>query len=515
MLKTDNKKIVKISITIILGALYFALLYWRFSMMPIDSDYSNLILEADDVIHGNILRNGWRLTGVSFLTTDLLYFMLGTAIFGVSVRAYIFAGAFMYFVAVLVGYWLMNRAFTCNFFDKVFYCILALVPGYATVYMSRAHTGSVIFTMLALGLMIDKEKAKWLAIPLIILAAMGDMVGLVTVIIPFILVRIAEWIKEGNLKKYLFDILASSTAILIGLVLCKLYYRLGTCYENSYFGIKGFDKAEHIGDKLALYIKILLSVFNADYSSYVLLGGATIRFIVGAVFILIALLAAVVQIIRFVKGQDYDLIAITLVVGELIIFLVCLTTSIFSNVVCGRYIGTMCIVSAIVIVRSRLLQTFSAWDNIRMKLLIIAIGLVYMLGCFRKTNFDYVAQVTQYDELEMLKEALEAEGLENGYGSFWCASALTVYSGNEIKVRAAINQYEHFMPYDWFTKTEWYEKPANFVVNDKETMYDWFDLTYVADRLGPPVKTINVGRYDIFIYDYDITSNMYCDWAGE
>ena len=55
MLKTDNKKILKISITIILGALYFALLYWRFSMMPIDSDYSNLILEADDVIHGNIL----------------------------------------------------------------------------------------------------------------------------------------------------------------------------------------------------------------------------------------------------------------------------------------------------------------------------------------------------------------------------------------------------------------------------------------------------------------------------
>ena len=44
----------------------------NFQLMHIDSDYSNLILEASDILHGNFFMNGWTQTGISFFTTDML-----------------------------------------------------------------------------------------------------------------------------------------------------------------------------------------------------------------------------------------------------------------------------------------------------------------------------------------------------------------------------------------------------------------------------------------------------------
>lgn len=37
-----------------------------FQLMQMDSDYSNLILEASDILHGNFFMNGWTQTGISF-----------------------------------------------------------------------------------------------------------------------------------------------------------------------------------------------------------------------------------------------------------------------------------------------------------------------------------------------------------------------------------------------------------------------------------------------------------------
>ena len=47
-----------------------------FQLMQMDSDYSNLILEASDILHGNFFMNGWTQTGISFFTTDMLYYLI-------------------------------------------------------------------------------------------------------------------------------------------------------------------------------------------------------------------------------------------------------------------------------------------------------------------------------------------------------------------------------------------------------------------------------------------------------
>lgn len=81
----------KLMIFLIFCSLFVVYSIRLFYIMPIDSDYSNLILEASDIIGGNVFLNGWIQTGISFLTTDLLYYIIAVLINGISYNAYVMA----------------------------------------------------------------------------------------------------------------------------------------------------------------------------------------------------------------------------------------------------------------------------------------------------------------------------------------------------------------------------------------------------------------------------------------
>ena len=67
-----------------------------FQLMQMDSDYSNLILEASDILHGNFFMNGWTQTGISFFTTDMLYYLIAVAFIGICQWNYAFLRGFLW-----------------------------------------------------------------------------------------------------------------------------------------------------------------------------------------------------------------------------------------------------------------------------------------------------------------------------------------------------------------------------------------------------------------------------------
>ncbi len=100
--KTHNIKVpfwAKLMIILLCGDLFVLYSIRLFYIMPIDSDYSNLILEAADIISGNVLLNDWIQTGISFLTTDLLYYVIAVLFNGVSRNSYLVASGLMRFSA--------------------------------------------------------------------------------------------------------------------------------------------------------------------------------------------------------------------------------------------------------------------------------------------------------------------------------------------------------------------------------------------------------------------------------
>ncbi len=111
-----------------------AILAYAFSLMLIirryvemDSDYANLVLEANDILSGNVLLSGWIQTGISFITTDLPFFVLGALFCGISAKTYYIAAGSMITAAVLCG-WLACQPEKMKKSDPLIYFSLFAFP---------------------------------------------------------------------------------------------------------------------------------------------------------------------------------------------------------------------------------------------------------------------------------------------------------------------------------------------------------------------------------------------------
>ena len=82
--------------------LYFC--YWRQSQaVALSSDGSGNVLQAWDMLHGNLLLSHWWVSDVSFYTTELPQYMLIEALTGLGPWVVHAAAAMTYTLLVLLG----------------------------------------------------------------------------------------------------------------------------------------------------------------------------------------------------------------------------------------------------------------------------------------------------------------------------------------------------------------------------------------------------------------------------
>ena len=79
---------------------------------PENSDQANILLNASDMLHGNLLLHGWYLADVSFYTTELPQYALLESLFGVHADTAHIAAAMTYTLAVLLAMLVARGGFT-------------------------------------------------------------------------------------------------------------------------------------------------------------------------------------------------------------------------------------------------------------------------------------------------------------------------------------------------------------------------------------------------------------------
>ena len=79
---------------------------------PENSDQANILLVASDMLHGNLLLQGWYLTDVSFYTTELPQYALLEIFFGVHANTAHIAAAMTYTLVVVLAVLLARGGFT-------------------------------------------------------------------------------------------------------------------------------------------------------------------------------------------------------------------------------------------------------------------------------------------------------------------------------------------------------------------------------------------------------------------
>ena len=512
----DNKRKYRIKELIFIGVfilVYLPFSVWRNSHASIESDMANLVLEGRDLLNGDFFRRDWNLTGVSFLTTNLPYYVVGVLLFGVSNRANVMAGALMNTFLVATSILLVRNKFKNNrLLSGLMMLTFGMLPGIFAVRAIRCHTGVVVLGFIALklfvhfnGKMSESGRKEYFLVGLysllIAIAYMGDPIILIILVMPIVLWSITEWLKGKSRPSILvFSLAVNMAGAGLGVIFDKLYFAIGGSNKNDFLGGRCFASYDEIRDKLVLYFRGLLLLTDASYENQPVMGIRTLFYAVSLLSVVVFFVLVIYNIICFIRDKKHDYITLILGTGFLLMSVIYIGTSISVDVTTTRYYAYFPVLMAIVFVRNIELIGRSK----RIYSVIILSAVILIGGKFY--NLKTEVKEIPADQIALGK-FLEENGLECGYASFWNASSTTVLSNERVRVRAVIASDEQLSMYRWFCKNEWYHESADFVVTVDD---DSFGVTKenIVSVLGEPGKILECGAYNILVYDEDISSRV-------
>ena len=167
--------------------------------VPVNSDGAANALQAWDMLHGNLLLHTWRLSDVSFYTTELPQYMLIELVRGLTPDVVHVAAAMTYTFVVLLAARLAkgDAAGTQGLLRAGIAAGLMVAPQHSEVtvlMLSPDHVGSTV-PVLATWLLIDRAKRRWYVPPVACVllggALVADQIVLVTGIAPLVIVGVA------------------------------------------------------------------------------------------------------------------------------------------------------------------------------------------------------------------------------------------------------------------------------------------------------------------------------------
>ncbi|MCI9419462.1 MAG: hypothetical protein HFG32_05545 [Eubacterium sp.] len=505
-------------IFLIFGSLFVLYSIRLFYIMPIDSDYSNLILEASDIISGNVLLNDWIQTGISFLTTDLLYYIIAVLINGVSRNSYLVASGLMFSCMLFSTLPLImqgeERKYKCT--EWLLYLGLCTFPSIVGINLLRAHTGVYVWIFIAVACFCQlykgtcKKRHYILFCSSLILGCIGDAVVVPVAVLPFLLYCVRDMLanKRMRLKRDLLLILLTAGSAVTGSVLDKLYYVVGTADKNSFLKTKSFENFDAYISKLNIYLHAVLGMNDADFTSSELLSVDTVFFFIKTVVVLFGFCLIVYHVYHFIRGRKWDIISEILSLGFLFVSIVFVITTISSDILSARYIGTCpCILAVLIIRYMRKKNVFDvrfSMNKIPVWMVANVLGIVLLFRSFIPIRELTLAETEQ----ERVASVLEQYELESGYANFWDSSIITVVSRQKVKVRA-VTMGDEVAIFPWGCKRSWYEEKTNFIlIRDPEHVETGVTYENALRIFKTPKQEVDFENYKILIYDHDISDKL-------
>ncbi|MDE7313437.1 MAG: hypothetical protein K2N87_17750 [Eubacterium sp.] len=486
------------------------------------------MLQADDILAGNFFLKDWHLTGVTFFTTDLIYFELVSLIFGVSYRAiYVANGLKFVSIAVTAYYAAMKGCCKDRNLKTVLFFLLAGVPCMSYMIHSKVHAGAVCLTFLAFCAVYDilqnsdinDRKMLWKYVLFAIVTALGtigDMLAVVEGTIPVLLFSLYQLLMQDGWKrgsKYIKLAVSAIAGILAGLIWDRLYFFIGGANKNSYIGNQLFTDLFGCMEKVVLFTEQLLEMCMANFTGEKIADIWNLPKMASAASVIAAFVLIFIILRRMIQKEEKDtdelsnLLALSIIMSFLAFVL--------TDMAAPRYI-TLVPYAAVIIVVRNCSQMITYFRNKKLSVLIlVTVAFVSFAGkIYDISGYQYPqSNIEDYQLIAFLKE----HDLRCGYASFWNASKITVLSGKNVNVRHIIHSGETddmLSIYRWFCKNEWYEESANFIlINNEDGKAGEEDLFGVSEKrviefFGVPRESYEMDKYLILVYDYDISKKL-------
>lgn len=526
----NNRKISlgRTGIIVLLFVCWFIILMKAFSRSGLNSDMAGMIIEADEILSGNFFLRGRYLTGLTFLTTDLLFFVIGGLFFGMSGKTLIMAQVLMYFASALAT---LLMIYDINHNDNAVkknrvLLILAflLCLGFPCMFMigrSSVHLGCFAECLFAVYFL--KRAAfnrgvvgSYIAAAVFMtMACMGDSLAYVAVIIPIIIfsiVKIFWWLYEDRKETlntfYWITIAVAAGSAILGKVLTAIYLSIGNVELNAYIGTHKFIDLNQLYDKLILFINGAVQLFGAGFSegtvSSVDALTAFAKFFLVMGIIVGIMICSVKYCIRNddckLPPENYS--AVILGLGFILISILMLFTNFSVNLMTTRYFCYLPFVAAVWL--SAWLNSCRFSANKMGRLFLAAICLVFIIQDARILILDTNGKWFSFEPSPVGKEEmvdkLQELGLKNGYSDFWDANYSTVQSEGRIEVNSINNDGVTASVKYWFSAPEYYKKYTDFVIAG-----DRLSPETVQNIFGTPKLVEEAAGRQIMVYDYDLS----------
>jgi hypothetical protein len=516
-----------------LAVLAFAVLFFCYlrqsQSVPVSSDGSGNILQAWDMLHGNLLLRHWYVSDVSFFTTELVQYALIEALLahwlGLGAWVVHVGAAMTYTLLVLLAALLARgRVQGADGGKGLARALLAAgimmapqLSATSIVLLSPDHTGTAVPILVA-WLLIDRypqARPRWL-IPLAVCAILAwtmvaDSVVLITCIAPLVLVAgvrsFADLLRGGadRATRWYEPSLAVAAVIAAG---------LGTLAPRVIRTLGGFHEWR-IGTKTApvgnwphgasVMAKGFLELFGAnvfDAKPTIALVFAVFH-LAGAVLVLCGLGLALRRLL-----PPGEFIVAVLAVAVLINLGAYMVSTHTHDVLGAREMAEVLPFGAALagrILGERTLAALRARP--RMLMPALAVVLAGYLG-----GLAYGAAQTPAPPVnEPLVAWLTGHGFRDGLAGYWEANSTTVASGDRVLVSGVTRTADgDLTPYQWETNDLNYDPSlhyANFLVaGGPDPLHD--AQASAVRTFGPPQRVYHFDGYTVLTWDTNLLDKL-------
>lgn len=556
---------------LLIVALFYA--YLRLSQTYAEnSDEANILLMADDMLHGNLFLSGWHVSDVPFITTELPQMAVLVALFGLRLGTAHISAALTYTLLVAVAMLLAKgkaRGKKAVARMAVPLAIMAAPQpgvGIFVAIFSVGHIGTALPVMLT-WLVLDHAMAgradgkspkfprRWW-VPLVVAVMLAwaettDPLVLVIAIFPMLavcLVRVVTGavagardgglagLRAGLLGRWLEFALATAAGVgyLISWLGSKLLRHAGGYIQQPV--PYDFDAPGKWFMQAKIVVHGLLEIFGAYFvpGQQEPQAGAPAPGMLDQVIAYSHLIGVVLAlwgacaIARRFFFRDADFVSQLLLAGIVANIFAYIPSVMadnsalntreiapvlpFAAVLAGRMLGDR-------LLRAPLagpLATIKVHGK-RIGVRVVAASLVVLLGWYGFGLWRQADAPAAPDPYASLVSYLESNHLTYGLGGYWQSSIITVESGGKVTIRAVSSSC--LQPREWESRADWYDATqhnANFLLLDNVPGYfNKFDPApsplLLLNKWYDKAKFDNTGSYKMVqgLPQYQYTARVY------
>jgi hypothetical protein len=471
-----------------------------------NSDMANVLLMGWDLLHGNPLLHGWRMSDVSFYPTELVQYALLESVLGLRMSTAHVAAAMTYTLVVLLVV-LVARG-TASGKQAAVRTVIAggimiapqLSAGVYAVDLAVGHIGTSV-PLLLCWLLLDRAGPRWW-VPVLTTAGLAwvlvaDPVVEITGIAPLALVagvRLALGLARRRPDWYDGALVAAALAAYALAMAVQAGLRALGGYALSPLPVQLRTPAELPAALPALWR--VLDLFGADFNA--MHPGVALALALAHLASVVLALAGLAQALRRRGGATLvDRVLAAGIMLNLLLYLGTLASTQgaheiavvlpYAAVLAGRMLAGPLLARAVPAARG-----------------LAAAGALLLCGYLAGLGYELTAPASPPADASLASWLL-AHDLRSGIAGYWDSSSVTVDTGGQVRVRAVSGS---LAPYWWMTDTTRYDPArdsANFMILQRPSSAA---LALLRRRLGPVDRSYRVDGCTVLVWQRNILAGL-------